>query len=99
MADRPKVQPPGPASKTSTSGLPEVQQPVPTVLPSTALRKRSSVVSGPATLVEEPVSEGRYVSDWASSQADEGEVSDLKSTGADQEELLDADQELSAEQT
>ena len=97
-ADRPEVQPRGPASKTSTSGLSEVQQLVPTALPSTAVRKSSSVVSGAATL-EESVSEGGYVSDRAFRPADEGEVSDLESTGPDQEELLDADQELSAEQT
>ena len=34
-----------------------------------------------------------------SSIADEGEISDLESTGPDREELLEGDQELSAEQS
>ena len=37
--------------------------------------------------------------DRASSLADEGKVSDLGSTGPDHEELLEVDQELTAEQT
>ena len=37
--------------------------------------------------------------DQASSLADEGEVSEVESTGPDCEELLDVDQELTAEQT
>ena len=49
--------------------------------------------------VEEPASEAGNVSDRSSSIAVEGEVSDLESTGPDQEELLEGDQELSAEQS
>ena len=49
--------------------------------------------------VEELVSDAEQFSDRASSYADEGEVSDLESTGPDREELLDVSQELSAEQT
>ena len=43
--------------------------------------------------------ESDQFSDQASSLADEGEVSDLESTGPNQGELLEVDQELTAEQT
>ena len=56
-------------------------------------------LTGAEVPVEEPVSEAEQFSDHASSYADESEVSDLQSSGPDREELLDVDQELSAEQT
>ena len=94
-ADRPEVQAPGPASQKSSSGRSEFLPPDPTGLPTTVSRRRSSVPAGATVSVEDPVPEGGYVSDRASSQADEGEVSDLDSTGLDQQ-MLDVDQELSA---
>ena len=60
-------------------------------------KKRTATVTGPTVSVEEPASEARNVTDPSSSIADEGEISDLESTGPDQEELLEGDQELSAE--
>ena len=96
--DRLKVQPPGPAIKIVSSGRTEVQPPDPTGHP-TATKKRSSTFTGPTVSVEEPEAEEGNVSDRASSIADKGEVSDLESTGPEQEELLDVDQELSAEQS
>ena len=62
-------------------------------------KKRSSTVSGPTVSVEEPASEAGNISDRSSSIPDEVEVSDLESTGPDQEELLEGDQGLSAEQS
>ena len=50
-------------------------------------------------LVEEATPETGHSSDHSSSAADEGEVSELDSTGQDLEELLEGDQELSAEQS
>ena len=81
-----------------SSGRSEVQPPDPTGLPSFPPKRRSSVSIGATVSVEELVPAGGYVSDRASSQVDEGEISDLESTSPDQEELLDVDQELSAEQ-
>ena len=62
------------------------------------LKKRATSLTGSGVPVEEPASDAEQFSDQASSYADEGEVSDLESTGPDREELLDVDQELSAEQ-
>ena len=71
-ADRPEVQPPGPASQMSCSGQSEVHPPDPTGLPATVSKRCSSVLAGATVPVEDPVPEGGYVSDRASSQADEG---------------------------
>ena len=79
------------ADRNLTGGRSDLQSPVPA--------KKRSVTSGPAVSVEEPASEAGNVSDRSSSIADEGEVSDLESTGLEQEELLEGDQELSAEQS
>ena len=56
--------------------------------------KHSVTSTGPTVPVEEPTPETGNLSDHSSSAADEGEVSDLDSTGQDQEELLEGDQEL-----
>ena len=49
---------------------------------------------------EEPVSDEECLSDHVSpSLEEEGELSDAQSTGPDHEELLDVDQEFSAEQS
>ena len=78
---------------------PEVQSPGPVVQPSTTAKQSSTSRPGSVVPFEEPAAESDQFSDCASSLADEGEVSDLESTGPDREELLDVDQELTAEQT
>ena len=78
---------------------PEVQPPGPAVQPITPFLQSSSCIPGATVPVEEPAMLSDHLSDCASSLADEGEVSDLGSTGPDQEELLEVDQELTAEQT
>ena len=78
---------------------PEVQPPGPAAQPSTTAKQTSTSHHGSVVPVEEAAAESDQFSDWASSLADEGEVSDLESTGPDREELLDVDQELTAEQT
>ena len=78
---------------------PEVQSPGPAVQPATSLTQPSSSVPGATVPVEEPAMLSDHLSDRASSLADEGEVSDLGSTGPDHEELSEVDQELTAEQT
>ena len=80
--DRPVVQPPGPTNETLTGGRSDFQSPVPA-------KKHSSAVSGPTVSVEELASETGNVSDQSSSMADEGEVSDLESTGPVQEDMLE----------
>ena len=65
------------ASLHPVADRPEVQPPGPTGLPATVSRRRSSVLAGTTVPVEDLAPEGGYVSDRASSQADEGEVSDL----------------------
>ena len=104
LATRP-VEAPGAAPVTYTTGQeadlpavvyrPEVQPPGP------ATTAKQSSISHPGFVVpvEEPAAESDQFSDRASSLADEGEVSDLESTGPDREELLDLDQELTAEHT
>ena len=82
---------PGPASQTFTSGRSEVQPPDPTGQPPTLIKKCATSLPDAAVPVEELVSDAEQFSDRASSSDDEGEVSDL-------EDLLDVDQELSAEQ-
>ena len=89
-ADRWKL--PLPASVHSTGSRPELQFLVPA-------NKHSVTITGPTVTVEEPTPETGHSSDHSSSAADDGEVSDLDSTGQDQEELLEGDQELSAEQS
>ena len=79
------------ADRNLTGGRSDLQSPVPA--------KKRSVTTGPTVCVEEPVSEAGNVSDRSSITADEGEVSDLESTGLEQEELLEGDQELSTEQS
>ena len=68
--------------------------------PVTVLKKCATSLTSARVPVEEPVSDGEQFSDHASSHMDEeSEVSDMESSGPDSEELLDVDQELSAEQT
>ena len=98
-ADRPEVQPPGTASQTFTSGRSEVQPLDPNGKPAMVFRKCSTSLASAGVPVEELVPDADQFSDRASSHADEGEVSDLESSGPDWEELLNVDQELSAEQT
>ena len=83
---------PLPASVHSTGSRPDLQFPVPA-------NKHSVTITGPTVPVEELTPETGHSSDHSSSAADEGEVPDLDSTGQDQEELLEGDQELSAEQS
>ena len=108
LATRP-VEAPGAAPVTRTTGQdadlpaafgrPEVQPPGPAVQPSTTSKQSATSLPGSAVPIEEPSVESDQFSDRASSLADEGEVSDLESTGPDREELLEVDQELTAEQT
>ena len=66
----------------------------------TVCKKRATSLTGALVPAEEPVSDGEHFRDHGSSHEDkEGEVSDLESSGPDREELVDVDQELSAEQT
>ena len=81
-----------PASVHRPGSRSDLQFPVPA-------KKHSVTSTGPTVPVEEPTPETGNLSDHSSSAADEGEVSDLDSTGQDQEELLEGDQELSAEQS
>ena len=63
-------------------------------------KKRAVTIIGSGHPADEPVSDSERFSDHASTSIDEeGEVSDLESAGPDHEELVDVDQELSAEQT
>ena len=108
LATRP-VDAPGAAPVTYTTGQetdlpavvyrPEVQPPGPTAIPSTTAKQSSTSHPGSVAPVEDPVAESDQFSDRASSLDDEGEVSDCVSTSPDREELLDMDQELTAEQT
>ena len=108
LATRP-VEAPGAALVTHTIGQesslpaavdrPEVQPPGPATQPATVSKQSATSCPGSVAPVEEPAVESDQFSDRASSLADEGEVSDLESTGPDREELLDVDQELTAEQT
>ena len=98
------VEAPGAAPKIHLSGQPpvlpaavdrpEVQPPGPAVQPATSLTQPSSSLPGATVPVEEPAMRNQ-----ASSLADEGEVSDLGSTGPDHADLSEVDQELTAEQT
>ena len=72
--------------------------PDPTRQPATVIKKCAMSLTGSGVPVEEPAADAEQFSDCASSYADEGEVSDLESSGPDQEELLYVDLELSAEQ-
>ena len=76
----------------------EVQLPDPTCQPATVVKTCATSFTGAGVPIEEPVSDAVQFSGRASRYADEGEVSDLESSSPDQEELLDVDQELSAEQ-
>ena len=101
------VEAPGAAPVTYTTGQeaelpavvfrPEVQPPSPAAQPSTTAKQSSTSPPGSVVPVEEPAAESDQFSDRGSSLADEGEVSDLESTGPDREELLDVDPELTAE--
>ena len=73
---------------TLSSGRPEVQPPGPTVQPTSS-----------ATQPEEFTSDDDQLSDRLYLSLDEGELCDTHSQGPYHEELLDTDQELSAEQT
>ena len=75
---------------------PEVQPPGPAVQPATSLAQLSSSLPGATVPVEEPVMLSDHLSDRTSSLADEGEVSDLGSTGPDHADLSEVDQELTA---
>ena len=78
---------------------PKVQPPGPAVQPSTTAKQSVTSLTSSVVPVEEPAAESDQFSHQASSLADEGELSDLESTGPDCEELLDVDQELTADQT
>ena len=103
LATRP-VEAPGAAPVTYTTGQevdlpavvyrPEVQPPGPAAQPSTTAKQSSTSRPDSVVPVEELAAESDQFSDWASSLAD-----DLESTSPDHEELLDVDQELTAEQT
>ena len=104
------VEAPGAAPVTHTTGQkadlsaafdrPEVQPPGPAVQPSTTTSKQSATsLPGSTVPDEEPAVESDHFSDQASSLAGEGEASDLESTSPDRKELLEVDQELTAEQT
>ena len=77
---------------------PEVQPPGPAAQPATSPYQQSSSLPGATVPCEEPEMLADHLSDRASSQADEGEASDLGSTGPDHEELSEVDQEVTAEQ-
>ena len=88
-----------PPAAVSTSGRPEVQPPNPTTQPAFAANQSTTLTGVPASQ-KELVSDKDQPSDHPSPSLDEeGEFSDIQSTGPDQEELLDVDQELSAEHT
>ena len=99
VLDRPKVQPPGPASQMFSSGRPEVQPPGPTVQPATVVKRFATYLCGSGVPAEELAADVEQLVDCDSSYADEGEVSNLESPSLNQEQLLHVDQELSAEQT
>ena len=108
LATRP-VEAPGAACVTHHTGQksslpaevdrPEVQPLGPTAQLATFFKQSATSLSGSVAPVEEPAVESEQFNDRASSCADEGEVSDLESTGPDHEELLYVDQELTAEHT
>ena len=108
LATRP-VEAPGAAPVIHTTGQesylptavyrPKVQPPGPAAQPSTTFKQGARSLPGSAVPVEEPAVESDQFSDRAPSLADEGEVSELESTGPDHEQLLDVDQELTAEQS
>ena len=58
------------------------------------IKKSATSLTSSGVPVEEPAADAEQFSDYASSYADEGEVSDHESTGPEWEELLDVDQEL-----
>ena len=93
------VQPRGSASQIFSSGRPEVQHPGPTAQPATVVKKLATSLTGSGVSVEEPAADVEQFSDRALGYAGEGEVSVLESSGPDRDELVDVDQELSAEQT
>ena len=78
---------------------PEVQPPGPAAQPAPVSKQSTTSLFGSVVPVEEPAAESDQFSDRASSVADEGQISDIDSTGLDHEEPLEADQELTAEQT
>ena len=108
LATRP-VEAPGASSVTPPTdqesflpadiNRPEVRPPGTTVQPAIFIKKSATSLSGSVAPVEELAAESEQFSDRASSYADEGEVSDLETTGPGREELLDVDQEFTAEQT
>ena len=84
-ADRPKVERPGPASSTSTGQA------------AFDAKKHAASITGSGHQADEPVSDTEPFSDHASASPDEED--EVESAGPDHEELVDVDQELSAEQT
>ena len=101
--NRPEVQSSGPASQIfpGTSGRSEAQPPGPTGHPATTLKNRSMSLTSTAGPSDEPFSDEERFSHHAppSHMDEEGEILELESTGRDHEELIDVNQELSAEQT
>ena len=88
-----------PPAAVSASGRPEVQPPQVLLLSLPLLLTVHPLTGVPAS-EDELVSDEDQLSDHPSPSLDEeGELSDIQFTGPDQEELLDVDQELSAEQT
>ena len=92
------------APGTDTETLPADQEPVfspttrenPQLLPPVLPVTPGAIPTGPTVSVEEP--EQEVDSDRSSHSPDEGELSDLKSIH-EQEEIMEGDQELSAEQS
>ena len=84
------VEAPGALSEMLLTGqdssLPSVVD-SPTAQPATAVKKFATSLSGFGVPVEEPAADTQQFSDRASSYTDESEVSDLESTGSDQEEM------------
>ena len=78
-----------PTLSTTTRVRPQLHSPVPAMKP-------SATSTGPTVSVEEPEKEAS--SDWSSHSPDEGELSDQESVQG-QEDLIEGDQELSAEVT
>ena len=90
-----KVQP----TSQEAASKPEVQPPGPTGQSASTFNWSTSLTGLPAPS-EEPVSDEEHLSDHPSPSLDEeGELSDAHSLDPGCEELLDTDQELSAEQT
>ena len=81
------VETPGSSSERPSTGQdsslsvdvdrPKVQPPGHTAQNATFMKKSVTSLTGSIAPVEEPAAESEHFSDWASSYADEGEISDL----------------------